>query len=131
MTSSKNSSNPRDTSRRGSKREKPGPGVLDQDRDLKLASARALASAGLYVRTNVLLSEDRAGTDREDKWAGNVTDVDVLAITHALDLSADTVCVTCKGGANVSVIHETFALAGVMRYLRARRGYGVFGKKDT
>src|SRR6267143_1874499 len=131
MTNSKNSSSPRDTSRRGSKSEKSAPGSNDQDRPLKLATARALASAGLYVRTNVVLSEHRAGSGPGEKWAANVTDVDVLAISHGIDLAADIACVTCKGGTNVSVLHETFALAGLMRYLHARRGYGVFAKKAT
>jgi len=128
--SSKNLSNRRAGSRRGAKAPKAAPGTTDLDRPLKLASAQALASAGLYVRTNVVLSEPRSATTA-GKWVTDITDVDVMGIIHTLDLRADTSCVTCKGGVSVSVLHETFALAGVMRYLRAQRGYGVFVQKAT
>ena len=108
MTNSRNLSMPRGSKRR----EKVAPGATDLDRPLKLASAQALASAGLYVRTNVVLSEPRHEYARDGRWVDDITDVDVLGIMHSLDLSADVSCMTCKGGTNVSVIHETFALAG-------------------
>lgn len=131
MTNSKNSSSPRAPSRHGAKRQKAAPGTTDLDRPLKLGSAQALASAGLYVRTNVVLSEPRSETVRSGKWTTDITDIDVLAIVHAIDFGADIACMSCKSGTNVSVLHETFALAGVMRYLHARRGYGVFAQKAT
>ena len=111
------------------KAEKVAPGATDFDRPLKLATAQALASAGFYVRTNVVLSEPRAVDG--GAWVVDVTDVDVLAVAHGLDFRPDLSCVSCKGGGAVKVLHETFALAGVMQYLRAGRGYAVFSKKNT
>lgn len=129
--SSKNLSNPRGGSRRAPKPPKPPAGTTDLDRPLKLASAQTMTSAGFYVRTNVVLSEPRSSPARDGKWVTDITDIDVMGIVHTLDLRADTSCVTCKGGTNVSVLHETFALAGVMRYLHAQRGYAVFVRKAT
>lgn len=121
---------------RKGKREKPpqpaaakAPGTTDLDRPLKLATAQTLASAGYYVRTNVVLSEPRSLEGA--KWVADITDIDVMGITHLLDFRADISCVTCKGGSSPSVLHETFALAGVMRYLHAHRGYGVFARKEA
>jgi hypothetical protein len=111
------------------KADKPAPGSTDLDRPLKLATAQALASAGFYVRTNVVLSEPRSVDGKA--WVADVTDVDVLAVAHGIDFRADLSCTSCKGGSAVSVLHETFALAGVMRYLHSARGYGVFAKKRT
>ena len=128
MTNSKNSSNPRATSRRGPKGEKAASRSTDLDRPLKLGCAQSLASAGIYVRMNVVLSEPCENT-RGGRWVADITDVDVLGISHSLDLSADISCVSCKAGTRVAVLHEAFALAGVMKYLRARRGYGVFAQK--
>lgn len=131
--SSKNSSNTRDPDRRR-RAPKPsasqdgllsGPGVSDKDRELKLATARCMASAGYYVRTNVVLSEPRS----IDGPRSDVTDVDVMAFAYSLDLRTDLTCFSCKSGTRVSVLHETFALAGVMRYLHAHAGYGIFEKK--
>jgi hypothetical protein len=128
---SKNLSNPRGGNRRAAKSARPAPGTKDLDRPLKLAAAQAMSSAGFYVRTNVRLSEPRNAPTREGKWVSDITDVDVMGIVHTVDLRADISCMTCKGGTNVSVLHETFALAGVMRYLHAQRGYGVFARKTT
>lgn len=131
MMNSKNLSNRRDGSGRPAKAAKPAPGTKDLDRPLKLAAAQAMCSSGSYVRTNVRLSEPRNAPLRERRWVTDITDVDVMGIVHALDLRADISCMTCKSGTSVSVLHETFALAGVMRYLHAQRGYGVFARKAT
>src|ERR1041385_4818831 len=131
MMNSKNLSNPRGGSRRAAKSTRPTPGTKDLDRPLKLAAAQAMSSAGFYVRMNVRLSEPRSAAAREGRWVSDITDVDVMGVVHTIDLRADISCMTCKGGTSVSVLHETFALTDVMRYLHAQRGYGVFARKAT
>src|SRR5690348_4099529 len=98
MTNSKNSSSTRAANRRGQRGQKAAPGSTDLDRSLKLTSARALASAGAYVRTNVLLSQPRSEDSRGGKWVVDVTDVDVLSMFHTIDLAADMSCMSCKAG---------------------------------
>ena len=104
--------------------------LSEKDYLLKLETAQVLCNAGYFVRVNVALSEPPLSARGAQKLT-DITDVDVLAMTFATDFHADMVCVSCKAGSSKSLspIKETLMLAGVMRYLRAERGYAIFADR--
>ncbi len=104
--------------------------LSEKDFLLKLETAQALCGAGYFVRINVALSEPLLSARGTQKLT-EITDVDVLGVAFAMDFHPDTVCVSCKAGSSkgLSPIKETLMMAGVMRYLRAERGYAVFADR--
>jgi hypothetical protein len=104
--------------------------LSEKDYLLKLETAQALCNAGYFVRVNVALSEPPLSANGGQKLT-DITDVDVLAMTFATDFHPDMVCVSCKAGSSKSLspIKETLMMAGVMRYLRAERGYAIFADR--
>jgi|GEM_PF-3409406 hypothetical protein len=104
--------------------------LSEKDYLLKLETAQALCSAGYFVRMNVALSEPLLSARGAQKLT-DITDVDVLATRFATDFHPDTVCVSCKAGSSKSLspIKETLMMAGVMRYLKAERGYAIFADR--
>jgi hypothetical protein len=102
----------------------------EKDYILKLETSQALCSAGYFVRMNVALSEPPLSVKGAQKLT-DITDVDVFAVSFAMDFHPDIVCVSCKAGSSkgLSPIKETLMMAGVMQYLRAERGYAVFSDR--
>lgn len=104
--------------------------LSEKDYLLKLETAQALCNAGYFVRVNVALSEPPLSSRGAHKLT-DITDLDVLATMFATDFHPDMVCVSCKAGSSkgLSPIKETLMMAGVMRYLRAERGYAIFADR--
>jgi hypothetical protein len=79
-------------------------------------AAATFANAGRYVRINVAVSAsgERGLTD--------VTDVDVLSVSHDLTFKQNIIAASCKSGASVQVAHEIFYLRGVLDYMEGDEG---------
>ena len=102
--------------------------MSEEDLGLKLKMERALWAAGFYTRTNVRLASVVRAKGAAEPSAEDLTDVDVLGIKFAEDLTPRRVAVDCKSGKQVSPIGRTFWLAGVMKHLDADRGYVILAR---
>ena len=99
----------------------------DQDLQLKLIIASALATNGYYVRINVGLSATSA------RGLFDVTDIDVLGTLYDITFTPATIAVSCKSGESrsLSPAREIFYLRGVLDYVHARNGVAAFSKKPV